>query len=148
MDTAKTSTQAWECVLSSVAAILCIVACVWAGQAYDPISPLTAAYLIEVASISIACGAFIWFSGDGDSSFLMLAAWTTGGMLVGITIMGMLSIGALLIPSDVMLISAATMAAGRKKMRMFLNLGVCSLAAIAQAGLMLLAIRLAVGGQY
>ena len=102
---------------------------------------LTSAYLVEAVVLSIVCGACIWKSGHSGESFFVMLAWTTIGMLTGFTVMGLWSIGAPFVPVNLLLIAAAAMVSHRNHASMLLGLGVCALAVVAQAGLMLIVIR-------
>ena len=141
MDTPKTSARILERVLATAAVVLSLVVCIWARQKYSPISPLTAAYLVEVVVVSFVCGVGLWRSRAEDSSLSILAAWVSIGMLAGFTLMGLWSIGVFFVPVDAMFITAALMATNRKHASMPSHLGACGLAAFAQAAMMLCVIR-------
>ena len=145
MSAKESSTQTVERVLSSVAVILCLGACFWARHHFSAMPALTSAYLVEAVVLSIVCGACIWKSGHSGESFFVMLAWTTIGMLTGFTVMGLWSIGAPFVPVNLLLIVAAAIAGHRGNTSIFPNLTACALAMMAQAGLMVLVIRLVSG---
>jgi hypothetical protein len=70
-----------------------------------------------------------------------MASWTTIGILIGFTIMGLWSIGVLFMPADALFIVAAVLAGCRRNTPMIWIAGVCILATVAQAALMLSVVR-------
>jgi hypothetical protein len=141
----KTSTQTLERALSSTAAAVCVIECLWVGQALShqqPIWPLPALYLIEIGIVSLICWLSVLYRGAKPSSFSASVAWAAIGLLTAFVVMGLWSIGLLFVPVTALFIITAILVDHRQNSPIFLHLGVGALAALAQVALMLFVIRI------
>lgn len=100
--------------------------------------PLPALYLIEVMVLSVAAAAA--FVRDGRVG--QIISWAAVGILAAFSILGMFSIGALYLPTTLMLVLVCVTRDLRNKLHLPLNIGVGLIAALLQAALMLTAARL------
>jgi len=140
----QTSTQILERILSSIAVAICLIECIWLGQALShqqPVWPLPAMYLIEAGIVSLICWLSVLYSGAKPSSFSASVTWAAIGILVAFVIMGLWSIGLLFIPVTVLFFITAILIDIRQNNSVILHLGVGALAALAQVALMLFVIR-------
>ncbi len=130
-------TRIFERYLAAVAALGCLVFTVLIWLSVDrlqPMWPLPALYLIEAAALSIVAAiAFIGFGVAGR--FL---AWAAIGALLAFSVLGLFSIGALYLPTLLLLLAICVAADRRNHSNLLLHLGLFVLAGLAQAALMLL----------
>lgn len=104
----------------------------------QPMWPLPALYLIEVAALSILGAiAFVW--GGGRSKII---TWAAVGMLSAFCILGILSVGALYLPTTLVLAIVCFTSGLRNRSNLAMHIGSGLLAGLVQAGIMLIVVRL------
>ncbi len=135
------ATRAFERYLAVMAAAGCVVitVAVWLSVSrVQPMWPLPALYLIEVTASSIvAVAAFLRGGRDGR-----VVTWGAIGILAAFSILGMFSVGALYLPTTLVLAGVAVVSDVRNKAVLALHVGIMLLAGVVQAGVMLAVIRM------
>jgi hypothetical protein len=134
------STRSLERFLAIVGVAVCAIisALIWQSvSAYQPMWPLPALYLLEMVALSFAAA----LGNARDSAAGGMVAWGTIGAVLAFVVMGAWSVGFLFIPVAVLLAIAGILRDRRQRLNMAIHLGICAAAAIAQAALMLAAIR-------
>lgn len=129
-------TTTFERYVAAVAAVGCIVftVAIWVSVSrIQPMWPLPALYLIEAAVLSTL--AAIAFTRPGTAG--RAVAWAAIGMLLAFAILGMFSVGALYLPTILLLVAVCLTADLRNRSNLLLHLGLFLLAGLAQASLML-----------
>ncbi len=135
------TTRPFERYLAAMAAAGCVVIsiAVWLTVSQvQPMWPLPALYLIETTAVSIA--AALVFARDGRAG--QAITWATVGILAAFSILGMFSIGALYLPTTLILALVCVTRDVRNKLHLPFHFGVGLSAALLQAALMLMAARL------
>ncbi len=129
-------TRVFERYLGAVAAIGCVaitVAVWWSVSAVQAMWPLPALYLIEVAAVSVVAAiAFIRGGLRGRA-----VTWSGAGLLLGFSILGLFSVGALYLPTTLILIAICASADLRNKYPLGPHAAIFLLAALLQSALML-----------
>ncbi len=129
-------TRIFERYLAGVAALGCVVftVLIWADfSGVQPMWPLPALYLIEVAVLSVVAAlAFILYGSQGRC-----LSWAANGMLTAFSILGLFSVGALYFPTVLLLAIVCITADLRNRSNILLHLGLFLLAGLVQAALML-----------
>ncbi len=134
-------TRTFERYLAAVAAIGCIVftIAIWLSVSrVQPMWPLPGGYLLEVAAISVAAALAFALGGVRGRG----PAWAATGALLAFSILGMFSVGALYLPTTLILGIVCTTADLRNKSPLGLHLAIFLLAALVQSALMLAVSRL------
>ena len=122
------------------AAAVCVVltAVIWLSVSQQQeMWPLPALYLLEMAAASLV-GLWGIFQGDMAGSW---AAWVAAGAVFGFALIGGFSVGFFYLPVAGLLGLAALWQERKMWRRLPLHLGLALLAAVAQAALMLVLIR-------
>lgn len=129
-------TRTFERYMAVVAALGCIVFTIavwWSVSAVQPMWPLPALYLIEVVAVSAAAAiAFGWGGARGRGM-----AWGAVGLLLGFSLLGLFSVGALYLPTALILGIVCATADLRNKSPLGWHLVIFLLAALLQSALML-----------
>lgn len=140
----RTSTQTLERILSSIAVAICLIECLWIGQALShqqPIWPLPSMYLVEAGLVSIICWLGVMRSDTTSSTFSVSLVWAMVGVLAAFVAMGVWSIGFLFIPVTLLFAITAILIDHRQNNSILLHLGVGALSALTQVALMLFVVR-------
>ena len=135
------TTKPFERYLAVVAAAGCVLisVAVWLTfSQVQPMWPLPALYLLEVIVMSVAAAAASVVGGMVGE----IITWATVGILAAFSILGMFSIGALYLPTTLMLMLVCVTRDVRNRLHLPLNIGVGLIAALLQAGVMLAVARL------
>ena len=103
--------------------------------------PLPGLYFVEVPAVSLAA-AVGW---NLDLSWARLVTWAALGIVLAFSILGAFSVGMLYLPIALVLAVAVVSWDLRNGRRIAPHIGICLGAALAQAALMLLAVRLLYG---
>ncbi len=129
-------TPAFERYVAAVAAMGSIVftILIWVSVSrFQPMWPLPALYLIEAALLStLAAIAFMRPAHAGRA-----IAWAAIGMLLAFAILGLFSVGALYLPTILLLAAVCLTADLRNRSNLLMHLGLFLLAGLAQAAVML-----------
>lgn len=134
-------TRSFERYMAAVAAIGSVVFTIavwWSVSRVQPMWPLPAGYLIEVAAVSVAAAVAFVVGGSRGRGL----AWAATGILLAFSILGMFSVGALYLPTVLILGIACATADLRNKSPLGLHLAIFLLAALVQSALMLAVSRL------
>jgi hypothetical protein len=132
--------QPLERILTIFGAVACVAvtAVVWKNvSAYQGMWPLPALYLIEVSSLCLVSAYLTLRRAAFAGSFM----WGTSGVLGAFCFLGMFSVGALYLPIFLALVVVSVMLDVRDKKRLAAHLALFLLAGLAQAALMLAAVR-------
>jgi hypothetical protein len=100
--------------------------------------PLPGLYFVELPALSLAA-AVGW---NFDLSWARVLTWAALGIVLAFSILGAFSVGMLYLPVALLLAVAVISSDMREAQPITVHLAICLGAAIAQAALMLLAIRL------
>jgi hypothetical protein len=140
-----TSTHKLERSLTVIGIVLCLIACVlvWlVFSAQQSMWPLPDLYLLEMIVASIIGTWGIWGNESRLSPLRGILTWVVVGILFAFVVMGILSVGFLFAPVAVLFVIAAILSDLRQGHNLVLHMGIGFIAALAQAALMLAAIRL------
>ncbi len=125
-------------VLAAVGCIALTIA-IWRNiSANQAMWPLPGLYFVELPAISLAA-AVGW---KLDLSWARVVTWAALGIVLAFCILGALSVGMLYLPVALLLAVAVISSDLKEAQPIMIHLAICLGAAIAQAALMLLAIRL------
>jgi len=131
-------------LVERIAAMLAAVAClvitivIWRNvSAYQPMWPLPGVYFVELPAVSLAA-ALGWNLG---LSWARPVTWAALGIVLAFSILGAFSVGMLYFPVAALLAVASIASDLRAGQRIAPHVGICLAAAVAQAALMLLAVR-------
>jgi hypothetical protein len=130
-----------ERFLAIVGAVVCLIITLRIWQVFSgqqPMWPLPGLYLVEMAGLS-AIGMLCIIRDDPRGGSV---AWIIVGVLLAFAVIGAWSIGPLFLPVALIFVLTAILSDRRRNRRIVFHLGLCVVAAIAQAALMLAAIRL------
>jgi len=129
--------ERWLAVFGAVACVAVTIV-IWRNvSSYQGMWPLPALYFIEIAALSMISSTTFVRGGPASRSLM----WGAVGVLGAFCILGLFSVGPLYIPI-VLIFGAVSIAAEvRNSEHLTVHLAVCLLAALAQAALMLTAIR-------
>ena len=134
-----------EQFLAVVGAAACLLITARIGQVVggmQPMWPLPGLYLVEMSIVSVLGMFGILGNSLGRSSLRIGLTWAAVGILLAFVIMGAWSIGPFFSPVVLIFAIAAILSNRRQGQKIFLYMGIGLLAAIAQAALMLAAIRI------
>jgi len=137
----NTAIHPLERFLAILAAVACvaITIVIWSNvSAYQGMWPLPALYFIEIAVLSVI-SALTFVHGGPSARALM---WGAVGVLGAFCILGMFSVGPLYLPIFFIFAAVSVTSSLRDRQHIAAHLAVCLLAAIAQAALMLVVVRL------
>ncbi len=129
-----------ERFLTIFGAVVCaaITIVVWRNvSSYQGMWPLPGLYFIEVTTLSIL-SAFLVVRGSAVAGTLM---WGTSGVLAAFYFLGMFSVGAIYLPIALVFAAASIASDSRDRKHFLEHLMVCLLAGLAQAALMLTAVK-------
>ena len=129
-----------ERLLAAGSAGVCVIltATIWQlTSQQQPMWPLPALYLLEMVSASLVG---LWGIARGDTA-RSAVAWAAAGAVLGFAIIGGFSVGFFYLPMTALLALAALWRARLAWRSLPLHLGLALLAAVAQAALMLIVIR-------
>ena len=120
-------------VLGAAACVVITVA-VWRSVgASQPMWPLPALYFIELMLLAIAVAAlFLW-----DSAPSTALAWASAGVFAAFSILGSWTVGFCYLPTTFLFFAASVLSDLRTKGSMPAHAGLCLVAGVAQAALML-----------
>ena len=125
-------------VLAAVGSIA-VTAVVWRSvSAYQAMWPLPGLYFIELPAATLAA-AIGW---SLDRSWARVLTWAVLGIVLGFSFLGAFSVGMFYLPVALLLAMAAISSDLREAQPLAGHIGLCLGAAVAQAALMLFAIRL------
>ena len=130
-----------EKVLAIAGAVVCLIVTIslwWSISNQQPMWPLPGLYFMEMVAVSLV-SAVVFVHGGSRSR---LIPWGAIGILFAFSIIGAFSVGFFYIPVAIIFGAAASLSDVRSRQPIDAHLGVCMLAGIAQAALMLAAIRL------
>ncbi len=134
-----------EQFLAVVGAAACLLISARIGQvvgATQPMWPLPGLYLVEMSIVGVLGLFGTLGNGSGRSSLRIGLTWAAVGILLAFVLMGAWSIGPFFSPVVLIFAIAAILSSRRQGQNMLLHAGISFLAAIAQAALMLAAIRI------
>ncbi len=134
-----------EIVLSGIGVGIAIVNCIVIWQAvssYQPMFPLPALYLFELIAVSLVGWVSIIFSETGRLRYAPYLPWVTVGVLVAFVILGAMSVGFFYLPVLLLFIASGILFDVRTRRMIVLDLGVAGVAALVQAGVMLVIIQI------
>jgi hypothetical membrane protein len=134
--TPGTTINPLERFLAILGAIVCLIITftIWRSiRAQQPMWPLPGFYFLEMMALSIV-GAFIVVYGDPHR---MIFVWSFIGIFIAFSIVGAFSVGFFYLPVALIFGLTATLSDIRNKQSIFLDIGVCLIAGVAQAVLML-----------
>jgi hypothetical protein len=139
------STGGLERFLVVIGAALCLIASVWIWlivSRQQPMWPLPDLYLLEMIAAS-ALAMFDILSNESKQLHLRgILVWATVGVLLAFVVMGILSIGFLYAPVAGLFAIAAILSDRRRGHNLLVHLGIGLAAALIQAALMLVVVRL------
>jgi asparagine N-glycosylation enzyme membrane subunit Stt3 len=99
-------------------------------------------YLLEMMAMGVI-GAFSVVNGNAERlSAWGAVTWAVVGVLAAFVVLGAWSIGLLFLPAVLIFAIVAILSDRRRSQNIILHLGLCVMAGLAQAGVMLAAIRL------
>ena len=131
--------------LVRILAVLAAVAClflsigIWRSvSAVQSMWPLPGIYFVELPAVGIL-SALLFLVGHRSSA---LSAWVATGIYLAFTVLGILSVGLFYLPIAVMFVMVAVVATVRREESVLRGMGALVIAALAQAILMGIAIRL------
>ncbi len=137
--TRKTPTQWIERLLAAAAVLICLVADVVTWQQISlqqPIWPLPGLYLVEIFLVSVI-GAFdVYLAGRADQRSPVLA-WIASGMVLGLALVSVWSIGLFYFPVWAALLAAGAISARRRHAPVLGLIALSLVAGLFQAGLIL-----------
>jgi hypothetical protein len=124
--------------LLGAAACLIITIVIWRNvSSYQPMWPLPGLYFLEVSALSLL-SAFLFIRGNPYQGFIL---WGTVGALTAFSILGAFSVGFFYLPVVLIFAIVAITSDVRNRQPIVAHLGVCVLAGLIQAALMLAALR-------
>jgi hypothetical protein len=141
MNPGSTPKHLFERSLALAGAVICpiITIPIWVSiSAQQPMWPLPGLYLLEMVTLSTV-GAVVFVR---NNRWNRLVTWGVVGVLIAFSILGAFSVGFFYLPTAIFLGAAALLSDIRENQPIFLHLGICALAGIAQVVLMLGVIRL------
>ena len=124
-----------------LAAVVCLLTtlAIWQSvSAHQPMWPLPGLYFVELPAVSLAAA----LRCNLGSSWARHATWAALGIVLAFSILGAFSVGMLYLPVAVLLAVAGISSDLRVGQRITAHVGICLGTALAQAALMLLAVRL------
>jgi hypothetical protein len=130
-----------ERMAATLAAVACLVITIviWRNvSAYQPMWPLPGLYFVELPAVSLAAA----LGCNLGLSWARLVTWAALGIVLAFSILGAFSVGMLYLPVAVLLAVAGISSDLQAGRRIAPHIGICLGSALAQAALMLLAIRL------
>jgi hypothetical protein len=136
-----TPTQLFERILAFIGAVICLIVTIiiwWSISAQQSMWPLPGLYFMEIVALS-NMSAFLFIRGNARDKILI---WGAVGAIIGFSILGALSVGFFYLPVALIFAFISITSDVRNKQRIAMHLGVCVIAAVVQAALMLAAIRL------
>ena len=134
-----------ERYLAIIGTVICliVVATIWqAISAQQPMWPLPGLYLVEMLVVCALGTWSIWSIDSSQSPLRRILVWAVVGILFAFMFMGAFSVGFLFLPDAALFAIAAVLLDRKERHYQLLHIGVCLAAAIAQAVLMLVVIRL------
>ena len=139
------SSHKLERFLAVIGTIICVIVSVlvWlVVSARQSMWPLPDLYLLEMITASILGMWSIWGNESSSSPPRGILTWVVVGILVAFVIMGSFSIGFWFMPAVGLFAIAAILSDRRQGRNLVIHLGIGLVAALAQAALMLIVIRL------
>jgi hypothetical protein len=136
-----TPTQLFERILAIIGVVICLIVTIiiWRSiSAQQSMWPLPGLYFIEMVALS-SMSAFLFIRGNARDKILI---WGAVGAIIGFSILGALSVGFFYLPVALIFAFISITSDVRNKQHIAVHLGVCLIAAVVQAALMLAAIRL------
>ena len=136
-----TLAQSVECILAVLAAVACLFLTIgiWRSvSAVQNLWPLPGLYFVELAAVGIL-SALLFLVGHRCSA---MSAWVATGIYLAFTVLGVMSVGLFYLPIAVMFVMVAVVATVRREQPVLRGVGALVVAALAQAVLMGLVIRL------
>jgi hypothetical protein len=136
-----TPTQLFERILAFIGAVICLIVTIiiwWSISAQQSMWPLPGLYFMEIVALS-SMSAFLFIRGNARDKILI---WGAVGAIIGFSILGALSVGFFYIPVALIFAFISITSDVRNKQHIAVHLGVCLIAVVVQAALMLAAIRL------
>jgi hypothetical protein len=137
----QTVTTHWlEKSLALLGVAACLIITIVIGgnvSSYQPMWPLPGLYFLEMAAFSLF-STFMFIRGNPSRGFII---WGTVGALTAFSILGAFSVGFFYLPVVLIFAIVAITSDVRNRQPIWSHLGVCVLAGLIQAALMLAAIR-------
>ncbi len=136
-----TLAQSLERILAVLAAVACLFLTIgiWRSvSAVQNLWPLPGLYFVELAAVGIL-SALLFVVGHRSGA---TSAWVATGIYLAFTVLGILSVGLFYLPIAVMFVMVAVVGTVRREQPVLRGVGALVVAALAQAVLMGLVIRL------
>lgn len=140
-----TSTRKLELFLAVLGTAVCLMVSVRIWQVFSaqqPMWPLPDLYLLEMLAASVLGLWCLWSTGSRESSVRGILVWVVVGILFAFVIIGAWTVGFLFIPVAILFILAAVLFDRRQGYNLIVHVCVGLAAALSQAALMLIVIRI------